>query len=223
MSESQREMTDEQWDAARRYMLGAFPGLLTWFGRLPPEIAEQTRRQWRRVLGRQDVQDVMQAIDAMVDGTIERPRCYEDYPAAIARRAAVIGGNRSRGRTRPVVDGQPTVACRLCDDTGWVLCWQPSALRELREARRERREPARVRLSAGAVRCPCRAGRIDPRRQTAVFDRRSDLPIVTVGDDGAWAPPDPTDPEQIRRAYAWLDAAAERQPNYEADFAEFAG
>lgn len=216
-------MSDEEWDAARRYMLSGFPGLLTWFRRLPPEIADGTRKQWRRVLGRCDVQDVMQAIDAMVDGSVERPRCYEDYPAAIAKRAGVIAGNRDRGRTRRRIDGMPTVCCQQCDDTGWVFCWQPSALRELLVARRAGRPPLAERLIGGAVRCPCKAGKVREDRQQVLFDERRDLPLRPIAEGGVFAPPDPTDAEQIARAYEWLDRRAERRPNYEHEFAEFSG
>lgn len=215
-------MSEEEWDAARRYMLSGFPGLLTWFRKLPPEIADGVRKQWRRVLGRCDVQDVMQAIDAMVDGSIERPRIYEDYPAVIARHAAMIAGQRQSRGTRRMIDGQPTVSCSLCDDTGWVYVWQPSALRELREARRDGRLPLRERLSGGAVRCPCRVGKADSRYVEQVFDRDRDLPIRTIRGEGVFALPDPTEPAQIAEAYQWLGDAAQRRPNYAEEFAEFA-
>lgn len=215
-------MSDDEWDAARKYLLASFPGLLGWMQRLPEEIAEGTRRQWRRVIGRHDVQAVMQAIDAMVDGSIERPRIYEDYPAVIAKHAAMIAGQRLSRGTRRTIDGIPTVSCSMCDDTGWVYVWQPSALSELREARRDGRSPLRERLTAGAVRCPCRVGKADQRHVGQVFDRQQDLPIRTIRGDGVFALPDPTEPAQIEAAYQWLGEAAKRRPNYAEEFAEFA-
>ena len=76
-----------------------------------------------KALAKIDLEHAREASDRMLEGTIKRPFRDEEHIAAIVAGARVVKSQRY-AQDHPVVDGQRTVACPFCQDTGFVICWR---------------------------------------------------------------------------------------------------
>ena len=70
-----------------------------------------------------EAEDAQEASDRMLAGTIRKPFRDEEHLAAIVTGAKAISSQRY-AQNHPRVDGQKTVACPFCLDTGYVDCWR---------------------------------------------------------------------------------------------------
>jgi hypothetical protein len=116
----------ERWLDAH---LGAFPETAAWCAKHKGVV-----KAWRGALKHVDLEDAMQATEAMVAGELKRPYLPDDTAGAIRQHATATKRARElRTRQRHYVDGQETVACPLCLDSGWVLVWHSQTVQAARK------------------------------------------------------------------------------------------
>jgi hypothetical protein len=83
-----------------------------------------------KALAKIDVEHAKESSDRMLAGTVKRPFRDEDVVAAIVAEAGRVRSQRY-AQDHPRVDGQATVACPYCEDTGWVDCWRRDLVHQM--------------------------------------------------------------------------------------------
>ncbi len=120
-----------------------------------------------------ELDNASEASDRMLAGTVKKPFRDEDHVAAIVAASHRIRSERY-AHEHPTVDGQPTVSCLFCGDTGFVECWRRNLIDKM------------------AVACSCKAGDgpagnwIGSVGQTAGVQRYNPKFCYWVGDYSAY-------------------------------------
>lgn len=123
-------MTRDEFGLWYKTHRASFPEIDSWMGKQGNR--EEVLATWRNTLRDVEFSDACCVSTDMGTGDLPGPKMYGDT-ARDVRRAA-------KERNRPVVlprrrtiDGEITYACRLCFDDGWVLCWHPATIKQLRK------------------------------------------------------------------------------------------
>lgn len=170
----------EQW---LKYHIASFPGMTGFLSKLKG-ADDPNRGEWEptredvigafyRALRDTELDDAKRATDRMKAGDEEEPRGFDRHPTEIAKIAA---RHRRSTENRPVyIDGQRTVGCKHCGDTGSVMVWSWKAARAARNG-----EPIPIdRSGTVTLRCPCEAGEHYRNSEGfGVFDPEKHMPIT---------------------------------------------
>lgn len=141
-------MTSEQFQEWFSHHQAAFPGVAKWFKGIPAEVRPKTLELWEQTICRIDLDAAILATDTMLAES-DRPRFYEDHPAAILLRAK-RDKPHEEFRPRMIVDGEEAFRCLDCKDIGYIVCWHPVAMRHYRNHGKVLDSP---RTCAKACRC----------------------------------------------------------------------
>lgn len=125
-------MNSDDFDKWLLHHQAAFPGVAKWINNIPAAIRPETLGLWEKTLSRIDLNAAISATDSMLAES-DRPRFYEDHPAAILLRAR-RDRQPEQFRSRQIIDGEETYSCLLCRDMGCIICWHPAQVRHYRNA-----------------------------------------------------------------------------------------
>ena len=117
-----------------------------------------------------DFADAKKATDLLASGEEAEPKGFDRHPAAVRAIARRFHQRHVDDRPR-YVDGQETVQCRRCQDSGFVTIWHHQAM----EAARDGTLTGANSYKAAAA-CDCSAG--DRHRDIARFNPRTMLAYV---------------------------------------------
>lgn len=109
----------------------AFPGVALWFKKIPTDLRPTTIGLWQRALSHVELDAAIAATDAMLEES-DRPRFYEEHPAAILQRVR-RDKKPDQFKHRLIVDGEEAYQCLTCNDIGYLVCWHPKAMRHYRD------------------------------------------------------------------------------------------
>jgi hypothetical protein len=124
-------MTPEEFQTWFAHHQAAFPGVAAWFKKIPAEIRPDTIGLWRLTLQRLELDAALKATDTMLADS-DRPRFYEEHPAAMLLRAK-RDKLPATFKHRIFIDGEETYSCLECKDSGVVICWHSVAIRYFRD------------------------------------------------------------------------------------------
>lgn len=181
-------------------VLGIIPELHVAMSRLPDHITTTFVRECEQRLNAFTDDEVVAATRQLAaNGNIPR---LSNVPHRIADMCESARKRREQSRWRSVADGQQTVGCPKCQDTGIVTTWTAAALRELVEAFTYQRRPLFAEWGTVTWRCPCAAGD-DKYPWLKTFNGK--LPIIAdIKRDGhIVAIATTSEPEQQRVALEW--------------------
>ena len=122
-----------------------------------------------KALAKVELADATEASDRMLAGTVNHPFRDEQHLAEIVKAAAAIRSQRW-AESHPRVDGQETVACPLCFDSGFVECWRGDLIHKMAVACSCPRGEGPAGKWAGVVGRPAMAQRYDPLKCYRVGD-----------------------------------------------------
>lgn len=124
-------MTEPEFRQWFRHHSSHFPGIASWLAKIPRSGEGATQdgimRAWHACLADVPLQVGMKASTVLFRDH-EEPRSFEAHPRAvrgIARQA--VAKNVNDQRRNRIVDGEWTVACRICDDEGLAVVWSDTA------------------------------------------------------------------------------------------------
>jgi hypothetical protein len=108
----------------RSFMVGNSDIAEIWFGQYHIESLE--------------VQDLTKAIDQFATSQ-EKPKAHDEWLQKVVEIARTVASERKRIHEYKIAPTDTmgrkiaTVRCRLCEDTGGVICWSLSAMRSMRD------------------------------------------------------------------------------------------
>ena len=159
-------MTKHEFDRWFQHHLFLYRELKTFFDGLGGENSRAYMAEWFSAMADVDVDDAMEASHRMFSGKEPKPPSRSDIPGHVANIARRLARDRQATTTAPrrsYHDG--SVACLVCEDSGWVVCWHPSAVQAARDStlgmtgRVNNWELHNLHTYTCAVPCNCEAGR----------------------------------------------------------------
>lgn len=152
-------MNDAEYREWMRAHMAAFPGILDWLKRQGTDGSTDVSNAWKACLSDVDRIDALEATKLMNLGEESVPTGFGDHARAVRKLAKRLRSarmeNKKADRRTSYVDGEPTVDCRLCQDSGWVMVvniWRNGGSRPLAEFWSEKTR----RLPECAIECTCR-------------------------------------------------------------------
>jgi len=157
-------MTQDDFDRWLTLHRAAFPGLSAWLAKIPDDgkqgEGEPSRREvlgiWFRVLRPCEYDDCKAATEAMAAGILEEPKGWDRHKVVIRREADRLAKQRRR-QAAPMpklIDGEPAVVCRDCQDSGVIHVYHPRTYRQAMTEGLNETDP----IYRAVTRCPCAAG-----------------------------------------------------------------
>lgn len=132
--------------------------VVAWLNKQKPELHDSVSDLWFDLFRDIALQDALDASRAMYDGTIDRPRSFEHVVRDIAKHAKHLAFLRRTKRRAQYIDGELTVQCLDCRDTGLVNVWSPKVRKRCEEALRSGREFDGTRYREAGMPCHCDTG-----------------------------------------------------------------
>lgn len=209
-------MTYPQFEQWLRHHIAAYPGLQTSYLAKMKRASDASRGEWEpsreevlaawfKALGDVALDDAKAATDAMKAGDEEEPKGWDRHATGVA----VIARRRATPRSRELtIDGQRTVRCLHCQDTGRVVCWGREAMQQARDGK-----PIAYPHYRTTLLCNCgAAARFHAANGYVRFDETLHLPIQKFRVN------DPDAHEELREFVAGIVPA-----NHETAFDQFGG
>ena len=146
-------MTKSEFAEWLKYHVTYYPGVGTWFEKMPLEQKSGITDRWQSVLSGIRVTDAKRATEELYEQE-RQPQAYERHAAIVKRLALDLAGRKFDTEHR-LNHGDKTYRCRLCQDTGLVTIYATGDLfRRLAAVYGEERAAKRTQ----AVGCSCDAG-----------------------------------------------------------------
>jgi hypothetical protein len=211
-------MTKDEFSLWFHYHCSRFVGVRAWLDKTTHGTDAPTEAEilsgWFGVLKSVQLSDAKAASDRLnAASPDELPRGYDRHPSVIA----AMSRTSRQSRQQVVYDGQHTVRCRECQDTGFVMCWEPVDLKRLADGN------AAVNGRGVAVPCSCECGGhhvpIKCRTQPSRYTPKAWCKLAWLESDNRLSMPIESDPIQQANAIDWL--RDHKPANFEAAFEEF--
>lgn len=143
-----------------------FPEVQSWLNRLDAKAGNVSAAgilgKWREiVLLDVELLNAIEASNLLARGEEALPKVFSEHARTVRAIAKRRGAARESGqRTRALfIDGEPTIACLECQDTGWRTVWHPKSVVAAQEGKlRSQENPDGTPAYSCAVACRCKAG-----------------------------------------------------------------
>ena len=218
-------MTNDEFQSWYKHHVTLFTGVGSWLAKFPKHATDTSPSQrevlhaWYQQLRRLDLADAMAASDTMANKPeSELPRGFDRHPQRV--RELVVG----RPRPEPPRRHDGAVRCRDCGDSGYVLCWHPTAIHAYLEGRlgvvvvqrlgnrivRTTKHPEDHYTGNGrcCVRCRCDAGY--GRGDGPEYDPAHWCRLAAIGEGDDLSLPNVYDRRQQEALADWLATRVER-------------
>lgn len=162
--------------------LAAFPGIKPWAKRMGNPDAIMA--SWFRVLRDVDVADAMKVTEEWASGDRDPPKGFSDHARILRSICKNISAQRTYS-TRKTIDGQPTVKCPDCLDSGYCKVFHPNEMASA-AAGTVKREWGDCVHRGPTYRCDCEAGRKRQNEGVARLDRKRMVPMLRGSIDDAF-------------------------------------
>ena len=184
-------MTDTDFETWFAYHVARFTGIGAWLAkfRITPSQAE-VRYAWADSLRDVSLDDARAATDSLHRGDEELPKSFDDHPRYVRRLAGRFRSERSQKKNRRhFIDGEETVACLKCQDTGNLQAWHVLAVKAAR--RSDLFHPmlnpeARGQPYKTCVRCNCDAGNAPKNAAFEPYNPVKHFLVVHESTDDSW-------------------------------------
>lgn len=181
-------MTDPEFREWFAHHIARFTGIGSWLAKFTRDPSQDdVRYAWADSLRDIGLDDAKAATDAMHRGDEEYPKSFDDHPRSVRRIAGRFRAERSQERNRRrFIDGEETVSCRECRDTGDLQAWHSLAVKAARKGdlfHPTLNPDARGQPYKTCVRCDCDAGDAPKNAAFQPYDSRRHFLVCGVNDD----------------------------------------
>lgn len=126
-------------------------------------------KSWREVLRYVPLDAALEATRQLQAGTEERPKLWEDHPAAVRRIANKLG---RKMQSKRYYDGTEAIDCLLCGDSGYVTVWHTVSMAQMESVvtgHLPKFEGPKASYSASTL-CTCQRGQRIQANGQSVYD-----------------------------------------------------
>lgn len=167
-------MNQPEFNDWLRHHSASFPSFAQWLHKQPNR--GDIKQVWERIMSDVSLSEAMKATDAMACGDVEPPRGFGDHVRAVRLLAKGYSARRTKP-TRRNIDGQPTYACKDCEDSGVLYVFHPKSMREQETGELKRDYMTHI-GRALPVKCDCEAGKALKAEMPPSINRKTMVPMV---------------------------------------------